>query len=173
MTTILDRENEFRARHGAPPMNLIKELSDAAQEWAEVNARECRLFHSKNTDRNRRLLGNSTGESLSAGPTMPDEDSAYIAADGWYEGVKDYPFPRGYEGHGHDVLFQKIGNFAQTVWKDTKYVGYGLAKNPSCRDGFKYYLVARYSPSGNYIGQYKKNVLKPLDNPYYNSYYHF
>lgn len=158
-------------------MLLIKELTDAAQRWAEVNAHECRLFHSRNTDRDRRWMGNVTGESLSAGPTMPEEDSAYIAADGWYEEIKDYPFPRGYAGKGNDLSFQKIGNFAQTVWRGTKYVGYGLAMNPNC-EKYKYYLVARYSPAGNYVGQYQRNVLEPRDgyrdrDARYYSYYNF
>lgn len=171
MTTILERQNEFRARHGSPPLKLAQELCDSAQRWADMNAQECKLYHSRNTDMDRRWFGNSTGESLSAGPYMPSEDSAYIAADGWYEEIKDYPFPRGYHGNGNDILFQKIGNFAQTVWKDTEYVGYGLAVNRNC-DNYQYFLVARYSPAGNYIDRYQQNVQEPRDSRYV-TYYTF
>ncbi|CAL8110967.1 unnamed protein product [Orchesella dallaii] len=159
MSTLLDRDNEFRARHGSPPFKLIRELNDAAQAWADKNARECNMYHSDNDDPGRQWRGDGTGESLSAAPTVPKEDAAYIASDGWYEENKDYPFSSGgYNGDGNDALFKKIGHFTQSVWSQTKYSGYGLAINPECGDQ-QIFIAGRYSPAGNMQGAYQKNVL--------------
>jgi len=44
----------------------------------------------------------------------------------------------------------------QVVWKNTKQVGFGYAKN-----GDFSIVVAHYSPAGNFQGDFKKNVLRP------------
>lgn len=161
MTTLLDRENEARARHGSQPLRLIKELTDSAQRHAEKNARECALTNSRFMDRDRQWNGNGTGENLSAGPYMLPEDSSLVSVDGWYEEVEDYPFHSGgYKGRGNDMMYDKIGHFTQTVWKDTQYVGYGYAVNKNC-EPYQFYIASRYSPPGNYVGQFQKNVGAP------------
>jgi len=158
MTTLLDRENEFRKRHGAEQLTLSKDLNTAAQEWADKNAKECNMYHSKNTDSFRQWRNAGTGESLSAGGGGDaSADQAYMAADGWYEENKDYPFPGGYKGNNADALFMKIGHFTQSVWKGTKYVGYGYAYNEKCSP-YTRYIAARYSPAGNMMGAYPSNV---------------
>ena len=49
----------------------------------------------------------------------------------------------------------------QVVWKGTKAVGVGIAT--TLQKGFyKSYVVARYSPPGNYEGQFESNVGKKL-----------
>lgn len=50
-------------------------------------------------------------------------------------------------------------SFTQLVWKGTKEVGFGIAKN---QDGV-YFFVAEYLPSGNIRGQYETNVLPLTD----------
>ena len=51
-------------------------------------------------------------------------------------------------------LFIKWSSFqSQVVWKDTRYVGVATAKN---KDWF--ITVARYSPRGNIVGQFRDNV---------------
>lgn len=97
---------------------------------------------------------------MSSAETIPVEDTAMVAINGWYEEIKDYPFPGGYTGNGADSVFPKVGHFTQTVWKETEYVGYGYASNPKC-PSFKTYVVARYFPAGNMIGEFPENVLAP------------
>jgi len=165
MQAINDRENEFRARHGSDPLKLVKDLNEAAQTWADKMASECNMYHSKNTDAGRQWNGASTGESLSAAGGEDDKEiAAYQAADGWYEEIKDYPYPDGYQG-GDQALFMKIGHFTQSVWKGTTYVGYGYAFNDKCKDQSKStrYVAARYSPAGNVDGKYPENVAPPKD----------
>lgn len=55
---------------------------------------------------------------------------------------------------------QKIAFVFKVVWKGTKKVGVGIATS-SKPDDKGYYVscvVARYSPPGNYVGQFKSNV---------------
>jgi len=160
MQTLLDRDNEWRARHGVEPLQLVKDLTDAAQQWAETNANECNMYHSK--DEQRIWNDKQTGESLSAGYVEDKPDAAYLASDGWYEEIKSYPFPDGFQGNDEE-LFKKIGHFTQSVWKGSKYVGYGLANNKACNDQGTYtsYIAARYFPAGNEEGAYPKNVMPP------------
>ena len=49
------------------------------------------------------------------------------------------------------------GHFTQVVWKGSKKLGVGFALTG---DGRSLYVVAQYSPSGNYIGQFGQNVLQ-------------
>ncbi|CAL8121530.1 unnamed protein product [Orchesella dallaii] len=158
--TLLDRDNEFRALHGSEPFVRVSDLDDAAQQWADQNAAECNMHHSKNTDAIRQWHGAGTGESLSSGgggAESPPEDSAYVASNGWYEENKDYPFATGIQG-ASDPRFHSVGHFTQTVWKGSKYVGYGYAYSEKCK---KFFIAARYSPAGNMEGAFQENVLPP------------
>ena len=79
----------------------------------------------------------------------------------WYGEMYDYDFQTGSSANG-----RMIGHFTQLVWKSTTQVGFGWAKY---RNGdYEYdFVVAQYSPYGNYRGQYVANVmpLKPGANP--------
>lgn len=52
---------------------------------------------------------------------------------------------------------------SQVVWKGTTSVGVGVATSsqPDADDFYTSFVVARYSPPGNYEGQFSDNV-KPL-----------
>ncbi|ODM99598.1 Golgi-associated plant pathogenesis-related protein 1 [Orchesella cincta] len=160
--TLLDRDNEFRARHGVPAFTMDSGLNSAAQTWAETMANACNLYHSENDDPGRQWHGAGTGESIAEGGSNPDSTapakavSAYLASDMWYEEIKNYPYPQGHTSG--DGLFEKIGHFTQTVWKNTKYVGYGYAFSQSCGNWF---IAGRYSPAGNGDGEFQANVLPP------------
>ena len=56
------------------------------------------------------------------------------------------------------TLFSCIlsGHFTQIVWRRSRRVGFGLG-----RAGNKIYMVAAYSPPGNIVGAYDKNVKVP------------
>ena len=69
----------------------------------------------------------------------------------WYNEVNLYDFnSQGFSG--------ETGHFTQVVWKNTQYVGFGLAWN---RRGNKFFGVANYYPAGNVMGQYENNVFPP------------
>lgn len=49
------------------------------------------------------------------------------------------------------------GHFTQVVWKSSQKLGVGFALTG---DGKTLYVVAQYSPPGNYMGQFGQNVLR-------------
>ena len=69
----------------------------------------------------------------------------------WYDEIKDYNWKN------PEISIEKTGHFTQVVWKDTKEVGFGVAISPSG----EFYAVANYYPAGNFVGNFKSNVLQP------------
>lgn len=74
-----------------------------------------------------------------------------------YKEINDYSFISGRTTNG-----KAVGHFTQLVWDDTTHVGMGIATKHSGSYWITY-IVAKYSPPGNYRGQYIKHVhgLKP------------
>jgi hypothetical protein len=64
----------------------------------------------------------------------------------WYNEIKFYDFARDYQ--------KGTGHFTQLVWKSTKEVGFGIARDL----GGYFYAVANYYPAGNVITRFQKNV---------------
>ena len=56
-----------------------------------------------------------------------------------------------------NIQFFIIGHFTQVVWKSSTKMGVGKARS----QGGWTYVVANYSPPGNYQGQFTANVLPP------------
>ena len=52
------------------------------------------------------------------------------------------------------------GHFTQVVWKGTVSLGIGMATAKSKSGLLCTYIVGRYRPPGNFIGDYKENVPK-------------
>ncbi len=71
------------------------------------------------------------------------------ATDAWYNEIKLYNFNR-------PGFSMSTGHFTQVVWKGSQKLGAGFAIT---RDGKSLYVVAQYSPPGNYMGQFEQNVL--------------
>jgi hypothetical protein len=71
------------------------------------------------------------------------------ATDSWYDEIKLYNFNRPGFSMG-------TGHFTQVVWKGSQKLGVGFALTG---DGKTLYVVAQYSPPGNYQGQFGQNVL--------------
>lgn len=140
---ILKYHNEFRKKHGSPEMKLSHVLNRYAQEWAETLAREDRFAHRPNSQ---------YGENLyclwSSDPNA--KANAKDVCRSWYDEIKEYTF--GVEPRGA----LKAGHFTQLVWKQSIELGVGMAKT---KKG-KTLVVCNYSPRGNIIGSFAKNVLK-------------
>jgi hypothetical protein len=66
----------------------------------------------------------------------------------WYNEIKFFDF-------NHGEFTQKTGHLTQLLWKDSKKLGVGIAYTS---DRHKVYIVAQYTPPGNYAGQFRKNV---------------
>ena len=65
----------------------------------------------------------------------------------WYNEIIDYIYAVIGSPLNEGVM---IGHYTQMIWESTKYIGMGYAITS---DG-KVYIVARYNPQGNIIGQF-------------------
>ncbi|KAM3910853.1 uncharacterized protein RB166_019653 isoform 2-T5 [Leptodactylus fuscus] len=133
--------NIYRKKHGAPPLQLNRELCRSAQAWADHLLSIRTLKHS----------GTDHGENLyykysSSTRELPGEEPV----DSWYDEIKNYDFARpGFRSN--------TGHFTQVVWKDSKEVGVGIATDGN---GL-FFVVGQYNPAGNITnpGYFERNVL--------------
>ena len=138
---LLTRHNLYRAKHSAPNLERNSQLEDIAQAYSEKLVTLGYLVHSSNT-----LNGNYIGENLYFG-----YNAGYLGTkpvDAWYDEIKDYDFAKSEFTSG-------TGHFTQVVWKNSKQVGCGVA----CGSNDYCYVTCNYYPGGNYLGQFKTNVL--------------
>lgn len=133
--------NIYRRKHGAPPLQLNRDLCRSAQTWADHLLSIRTLKHS----------GTDHGENLyykysSSTRELPGQESV----DSWYDEIKDYDF-------GRPGFRSNTGHFTQVVWKDSKEVGVGIATDGN---GL-FFVVGQYSPAGNITnpGYFERNVL--------------
>nr|XP_040141975.1 Golgi-associated plant pathogenesis-related protein 1 isoform X1 [Ictidomys tridecemlineatus] len=140
---VLKAHNEYRQKHGVPPLKLCKKLNQEAQQYSEALASTRILKHSPESSRGQ------CGENLA---WASYDQTGKEVADRWYSEIKSYNFqqPGFTSGTGH---------FTAMVWKNTKKMGVGKA---SASDGSSF-VVARYFPAGNVVNQgfFEENVLPP------------
>lgn len=137
---VLEEHNRLRAKHSAAPLTLDPAISQYAQEWANNIASRNVMQHRSN---------NRYGENIYAcfGKTNLTGQEVVHS---WYNEIKDYRF-----GESNPSNFGKVGHFTQVVWKNSKRLGVGMAKN-----GNNVYVVCNYDPPGNFGGQYPANVTR-------------
>lgn len=140
----LNAHNEFRRKHGVPPLVLSKKLSKYAEEWAKTLTKKGRLEHRDQND-----YGENIFYAWSSDPGFAV--SGRDAVDKWYSEIKDHTF-------GREPSSLASGHFSQVVWEESKEVGVGIAKT---KDGH-IYVVANYFPPGNVVGSFAKNVPPPV-----------
>ncbi|KAJ7313661.1 hypothetical protein JRQ81_005249 [Phrynocephalus forsythii] len=140
---VLKAHNDYRKKHGVPPLKLCKKLNREAQQYSEALASTRILKHSPESSSGK------CGENLA---WASYDQSGSEVADRWYGEIKNYNFqsPGFSSGTGH---------FTAMVWKNTKKMGVGKA---AASDGSTF-VVARYEPAGNIVnpGHYEQNVLPP------------
>ncbi|XP_068722772.1 venom allergen 3-like [Montipora capricornis] len=144
----LDKHNEFRRVHGVPSMTLDREMCDEAKAYAGRLAAQGTLKHASREERKGR------GENLYYSCSSEDPGTTEDAVEAWYSEVCEpgYYFDR--ESNSGGTL-----HFTQLVWKESTKLGIGLAE--STKDGMKCaYVVARYEPAGNMMGDFLENVPK-------------
>lgn len=159
--------NGYRAKHkDTAPMVWSDELAKGAQEWTDhmaamtlknkekTGSEDFKYFkawthHAKASQRP------GQGENLYWG--LPKGDcSAAMAA--WYAEIKDYDFATGKSKGG------AIGHFTQLLWDTTKTFGVaitemcGLICQKYGKGMTQKFVIGRFKPPGNYIGQFVKHV---------------
>lgn len=132
---VLTAHNKYRQQVGVSALKWSDSLARSAQQWANRLASTDQLQHSST----------NYGENLWAGSKGRFSQKQMV--DSWGS-EKQYflpnrPFPNSCKGG-----WQKCGHYTQIIWKNTKEVGCGLARNKSID-----YFFCQYNPSGNYEGE--------------------
>jgi len=128
----LSAHNNYRKKHGAPPLSYDAAMASYAQ--SHVDNGGCHMQHSH---------PHTYGENLGIG--FSDITSCIKM---WYEENSSYSY-------AHGGFSTSTGHFTQVVWKGATKIGCGKAK---C--GKSYYISCNYD-HGNIIGQFQDNVFPP------------
>ncbi|MCR8558991.1 CAP family protein [Mucilaginibacter sp. BJC16-A38] len=128
--SILDHHNKIRKEVGSPPLTWSTQLAAYAQQWAD---------HLASTNTFSHRPDNKNGENIFMGSSGY---TALNASENWYSEIKAYKYEK-FTGKGG------TGHYTQMVWKNTTQIGVGVA---IAANG-DIYVVANYSPPGNYIGE--------------------
>lgn len=138
-STWLAVHNEERAEFGVLPLRWSDDLAAEARVWAEVLARDEVMRHSTPDERGR------TGENLwmgTAGYYTAEQMIGHFADEKQFFRVGRFP----------DVSttgdWGDVGHYTQIVWPGTREVGCATARGETYD-----FLVCRYYPSGNRMGQ--------------------
>ena len=139
----LDSHNAFRQNHGAEALTYDETLAEAAQAYAEELAATESFVHSD---------ANGYGENLAfyrssdAQQTIDTLEGSAFATEQWYAEIDDPGYD--FENPGYNTN-PGTGHFTQVVWKGSERLGCGVSGS---------YLVCRYEPAGNFLGEYAANV---------------
>ncbi|OTB10774.1 hypothetical protein K445DRAFT_46475, partial [Daldinia sp. EC12] len=132
----LDIHNDKRKGKGLQPLAWDNQLAQAAENYAKHLAQIGKTEHSNGDQRPNQ------GENLAS--VLGSDTPLTTSADMWVGEDKNYhdePI-----GQGN---FGSYGHYTQCMWKSTTKVGMGLAKDAKG----SVYVVGRYSPPGNFIGE--------------------
>lgn len=136
----LEAHNKYRSFHGVPPLKLDRKLCNYSEEWAKILAAKNTLEHRKNNP-----YGENVFYMYSSDPNFALSGNTPV--DKWYEEMKHHPF-------GKEPSSLKTGHFTQVIWKSSSFLGVGVAQTTKGH----IYVVANYSPAGNFVGCYIENV---------------
>ncbi|MCP2293344.1 CAP domain-containing protein [Nocardia amikacinitolerans] len=139
---VLTEHDSARAKFGAPPLSWSSDTYSAAVEYAQ----RCRFTHSDAQGR----YGENLYVSTDLNADIEDAIAAWMAESSAY----DYSRPGFSAATGH---------FTQVAWRATTQVG---AAAVVCAAGTilprpSKFIVARYTPAGNVLGQFTENVGRP------------
>ena len=139
--------NDARSEVGVPALSWSSSLSEDALQWAIEMAEKDEMFHSTNDSRpgqgeNLYYWCCSTGE-IETFSSTPGKDASVL----WYNEINDYTYAEVGSPLNESVM---IGHYTQMVWSSTTEVGMAKARSASGKE----YVVARYSPAGNWVGEF-------------------
>ena len=136
---LLRAHNEERVRVGATPLQWDPKLAADAKRWADHLASRGRLEHASYEQREK------AGENLWMGT------AGYYSAEtmiGGFINEKKHFRPGKFPNVSRTGKWQDVAHYTQVIWHDTRQVGCAVS-----RDEVNDFLVCRYFPVGNWIGQ--------------------
>ncbi|MEU4250040.1 CAP family protein [Amycolatopsis sp. NPDC026612] len=149
LNSMVNSINQYRAKHGAPPVELDQGLVDYAKSRAEHIADKGTLVHDGTAGYGENLYSSSSSE--------PVRGPATAASEAWYAEIKDY----NYETFASNDPAKAIGHFTQLVWKASTRIGAGRVCGSADNTWHDTYVAVNFSTAGNLAGAYKENVLPP------------
>jgi hypothetical protein len=137
---IVGLHNRERSEVGARPLVWDAALAAAATAYARtLDERDRGLAHSPRKDRP------GQGENLWMGTSGRFTVARMFG--GWSD-EKRFFRPGLFPNIAKGVAWPAVGHYTQIIWRDTERVGCGIRKGARWD-----YLVCRYAPAGNIIGQ--------------------
>jgi uncharacterized protein YkwD len=138
--TMLDRQNAARRAVGVPPLIWNDALAADARAYAETMARTGRFAHAVQPQGPAR-----EGENLWTGTRGAYRYREMV--DAWIAEKRHFT-----NGVTPDFSttgnYEDVAHYTQIIWRTSKAMGCALASNRTDD-----YLVCRYSPPGNVVGQ--------------------
>ncbi|MFM9851481.1 MAG: CAP domain-containing protein [Sphingomonadaceae bacterium] len=139
---LLSAHNAERARLGHAPLRWSVALSKDAAAWAATLAKTNSFDHAKQSDQGENLWMGSKGDY------SPEEMVGL-----WIDERRLFK-PGRFPAVSTTGQWADVGHYTQLIWRSTTMVGCAIASNAADD-----YLVCRYDPPGNWIGQ---DVLQPV-----------
>lgn len=127
---LVSAHNLVRSRLGVPPLNWSNNLEKTAQDWANTLIQSGEFRH-----RSYSQYGENIYE-ISNGYATP-----HRVVEAWVSEAKNYEYSA-------NSCSEVCGHYTQVVWRDTKAVGCGVA-----RDAKREIWVCNYAPFGNVVGE--------------------
>jgi hypothetical protein len=138
VNTILEIVNRERAAVGVPPLVWSDTLAAGAQAWADHLVTINNVVHSPG---NFKDYGETIAWRGPSGGTLIPMVESWVAEKTLYHGG---PMPADGGGFSH---------YTQLVWRTTTEIGCGMASGINDAIGSIDYLVCRFLPMGNFVGQ--------------------
>jgi len=166
--TVVNHHNAHRANHSAPALQWDAALAATALKIAN----SCNYAHDVTTD------GGGYGQNIAAG--CPANNISSVITDLFYNNEAENfnsLYGQATPSNINDVTaFDGYGHFTQIVWKGTSAVGCATVDCTGKGNGPKglgsvdasvppIFTVCNYKSAGNFLGEFDKNVLKPLGQP--------
>ena len=142
----LQVHNDARKEVGVSELSWSNSLAEDALLWAKNLALKDEMYHSSNESRPGQGENLSYSYRSSNGNPTFSETPGKDASSAWYNEIKDYTYAEIGSSKNANVV---IGHYTQMIWNTTTEVGMARAVSTSG----SVYVVARYSPQGNWIGR--------------------
>jgi hypothetical protein len=137
VAAMLRAHNGYRSEQQLQPFTWSDALAKDAAAWAQQLASEDKHQHDMS-------IRGKEGENLWWGTAGAFSHTQMV--DFWGNEKKDFKY--GVFPDCATTQGAMVGHYTQIVWKDTKSIGCALAGN-----GKTDFLVCRYGPAGNIVGQ--------------------
>ena len=144
--------NDAREEVGSPPLVWSEKLKKDAQKYADYLSTKDLFEHSNNLEK----LNQGENLYLSYYFVFKENNEKYYfdetnhlndASVSWLSEKKDFKYAKIGDSRNN---FSLIGHYTQMVWSNTTKVGIAYSKSKSG----KVYVVARYYPAGNFMGEH-------------------